>query len=75
MGVCGGACRQDVSRENSTLRADDISKRVVLLGPSHHVYLSGIALSKFASYETPIGDIPLDLEGMSYAADHLHTEC
>lgn len=33
-----------------------------LLGPSHHVYLNGIALSKFAAYGTPLGDIPLDLE-------------
>ncbi|RSH87910.1 uncharacterized protein EHS24_000428 [Apiotrichum porosum] len=37
-------------------------KRVFLLGPSHHVHLSGVALSKFASYETPVGDIPLDLQ-------------
>lgn len=40
----------------------DKIKRVFLLGPSHHVYLSGIALSRFAAYGTPLGDIPLDLE-------------
>ncbi|KAL1408294.1 hypothetical protein Q8F55_005100 [Vanrija albida] len=39
-------------------------KRVVLLGPSHHVYLAGIALSPFAAYGTPLGDIPLDLEAI-----------
>lgn len=51
-----------------SLDAHSISKRVVLLGPSHHVYISGIALSRFAAYETPIGDIPLDLDGES--TDH-----
>ncbi|KAF8609106.1 UPF0103-domain-containing protein [Ceratobasidium sp. AG-I] len=37
-------------------------KRVFILGPSHHVYLDGCALSKCSSYETPIGSLPLDLE-------------
>ncbi|KAJ7181709.1 MEMO1 family [Mycena crocata] len=37
-------------------------KRVFLLGPSHHVYLDGCALSSCTSYATPLGDIPLDLE-------------
>jgi hypothetical protein len=27
------------------------------------MYLNGIALSKFAAYGTPVGDIPLDLDG------------
>ncbi|KAI9632951.1 MEMO1 family [Dioszegia hungarica] len=34
-------------------------KRVFLLGPSHHAYLSGVALSRFETYGTPLGDIPL----------------
>ncbi|PWN98045.1 UPF0103-domain-containing protein [Tilletiopsis washingtonensis] len=37
-------------------------KRVFVLGPSHHVYLDGCALSKCATYKTPLGDLPLDLE-------------
>ncbi|ORY34949.1 MEMO1 family [Naematelia encephala] len=37
-------------------------KRVFLLGPSHHAYIPGIALSSFDSYGTPLGDIPLDLD-------------
>ncbi|KAJ9103991.1 hypothetical protein QFC21_002454 [Naganishia friedmannii] len=37
-------------------------KRIFLLGPSHHHYLSKIALSKCAKYATPLGDIPIDLE-------------
>jgi hypothetical protein len=37
-------------------------KRVFILGPSHHVYLEGCALSKCKEYETPLGNLPLDLE-------------
>ncbi|KAF5312608.1 hypothetical protein D9619_003218 [Psilocybe cf. subviscida] len=37
-------------------------KRVFILGPSHHVYLEGCALSKCKQYETPIGNLPLDLD-------------
>ncbi|KAK0526831.1 hypothetical protein OC834_004665 [Tilletia horrida] len=35
-------------------------KRVFVLGPSHHVYLDGCALSICDEYETPIGALPLD---------------
>ncbi|KAL9124294.1 MAG: hypothetical protein Q9217_006362 [Psora testacea] len=41
------------------------AKRVFLLGPSHHKYLTGCALSKHAKYATPIGNLPLDLHTMS----------
>jgi hypothetical protein len=37
-------------------------KTVFIIGPSHHVYLDGCALSKCTSYETPIGPLPLDLD-------------
>ncbi|KAF8298245.1 UPF0103-domain-containing protein [Clavulina sp. PMI_390] len=42
----------------------DVTKvrRVFILGPSHHVYLDGCALSLCKTYKTPIGDLPLDLE-------------
>ncbi|KAG7002255.1 protein MEMO1 [Physcia stellaris] len=36
------------------------AKRVFLLGPSHHAYLSGCALSQCTHYETPLGDLILD---------------
>ncbi|KAI9797074.1 MAG: hypothetical protein M1833_005679 [Piccolia ochrophora] len=36
------------------------AKRVFLLGPSHHAYLPGCALSSYKSYATPLGDLPLD---------------
>ncbi|KAJ7598078.1 hypothetical protein C8J56DRAFT_919136 [Mycena floridula] len=35
-------------------------KRVFILGPSHHLYLDGCALSSCSEYETPIGNLPLD---------------
>jgi predicted class III extradiol MEMO1 family dioxygenase len=38
------------------------SRRVFILGPSHHVYLDGCALSKCETYVTPAGDLPLDLK-------------
>ncbi|KAH7931020.1 UPF0103-domain-containing protein [Leucogyrophana mollusca] len=37
-------------------------KRVFILGPSHHVYLDGCALSTCNSYRTPIENLPLDVE-------------
>ncbi|GAA5862490.1 hypothetical protein JCM3774_002534 [Rhodotorula dairenensis] len=36
--------------------------RVFVLGPSHHVYLDGCALSRCTVYDTPIGKLPLDLD-------------
>jgi len=35
---------------------------VFIIGPSHHVYLDGCALSNCQEYETPIGNLPLDLD-------------
>lgn len=61
----GGEARWWYEGEGRTTDRVARSKRVFLLGPSHHVYLSGIALSPFAAYGTPVGDIPLDLEGKS----------
>ncbi|KAI4753890.1 UPF0103-domain-containing protein [Aureobasidium sp. EXF-3400] len=45
-------------------RSWDISKakRVFLLGPSHHFYLSKCALSQCAKYATPLGDLTVDRE-------------
>lgn len=37
-----------------------LSKRVFILGPSHHVYIDGCALSKCVEYATPLGALPLD---------------
>ncbi|MBT8461396.1 MAG: AmmeMemoRadiSam system protein B, partial [Gemmatimonadetes bacterium] len=39
-------------------------QRVVLLGPSHHVSLRGVATSSAAYFATPLGPVPLDLGAM-----------
>jgi AmmeMemoRadiSam system protein B len=39
--------------------ADQPRQRVFLLGPSHHAYLSGVALSRFDEYATPLGNLKL----------------
>lgn len=39
------------------------STRVFLLGPSHHYYTPKCALTTATVYKTPIGDLPIDLEG------------
>ncbi|KAI9838744.1 MAG: hypothetical protein M1837_002342 [Sclerophora amabilis] len=36
------------------------AKRIFLLGPSHHVYLSGCALSQCSTYDTPLGSLTID---------------
>ena len=35
-------------------------ERVVLLGPSHHVFLHGMAASSAELWRTPLGDVPLE---------------
>ena len=35
-------------------------RRVVLLGPSHHVYLEGLGATSAESFTTPLGSIPID---------------
>lgn len=40
----------------------NLSKRVFILGPSHHVYFQGARLTPFSVYETPLGNVPVDRE-------------
>lgn len=35
-------------------------ERVVLFGPAHRVYLDGLAVPSVASFDTPLGQVPLD---------------
>ena len=42
------------------ISANNISKRVFLLFPSHHYYLSGAATTGCSKYATPIGDLTID---------------
>ena len=44
-------------------------KRVVILGPSHKVGFTGLALSHAEAFRTPLGDIPLDAKA---AASIIH---
>lgn len=37
-------------------------ERVVVLGPSHRVYLSGMAVPSVDSFETPLGRLPIDTQ-------------
>jgi len=36
------------------------AKRVVVIGPSHRVYLKGTSISEYDSYATPLGMLPID---------------
>lgn len=47
--------------------ARDRITRVVLLGPSHRVGFRGIAASGMTAFETPLGQIPVDLEAVELA--------
>jgi predicted class III extradiol MEMO1 family dioxygenase len=44
----------------STKLISALSKRVFLLGPSHHYYLSGAATTSCTKYGTPLGDLIVD---------------
>jgi hypothetical protein len=39
-------------------------RRVVLLGPSHHLAYRGLALPDAGGFETPLGLVPVDAEGV-----------
>jgi AmmeMemoRadiSam system protein B len=43
------------------IQPEKVSK-IFLLGPSHHVYLDGCAISGASIYRTPVGDIEVDAE-------------
>ncbi len=47
----------------------DVIRRVVLLGPVHRVWVSGLALPGVAAFETPLGRVPLDQTGIAAIAD------
>ena len=47
--------------------ARDIIKRVVLLGPSHHVPFRGLAASTADRFVTPLGAVPVDPDGVATA--------
>lgn len=44
-------------------------RRVVLLGPTHRVYVRGLALPEAERFATPLGEVPLDREGMQLLSE------
>jgi len=49
-------------------------KRVVIIGPSHHVYFRGISASYFNEYETPFGNIKIDNDYLNVMSKHFKFE-
>ena len=44
-------------------------RRVVLLGPTHRVFVKGLALPEADRFATPLGEVELDREGMQQLSD------
>ena len=42
------------------LLSNSDAKRIVIIGPSHRVYLTGTSVSEFDSYQTPLGALEID---------------
>lgn len=52
------------SAYRSLLQQDQSTRRVILLGPSHYVSFAGLALSHYAAFHTPLGDVPVDVSSI-----------
>ena len=50
-------------------RRNAVIRRVVLLGPAHRVAIGGLAAPEADAFETPLGEIPLDLAALASLAD------
>lgn len=58
-GPIAGSAYKPMERQRDSIR------RVVLLGPSHHVPLRGLAASSATAFETPLGLVPVDQEAVN----------
>lgn len=47
----------------------NLIRRVVLLGPAHRVHLKGMAVPSVDAFATPLGDVPIDAEGVRQAQE------
>ena len=47
----------------------DTIKRVVLIGPAHYVSFQGVVTCSYGSFDTPLGQVPLDLDGIRLALE------
>lgn len=62
-------------------QAAETIERVVLVGPSHHVRFEGLAISSADTFETPLGEVPVDADlrrqvvdrGLARVLDEPHT--
>jgi len=49
-------------------------RRVVLLGPAHHVWLDGVAASSASAWRTPLGNVPVDVSPGIPVIDAAHAQ-
>jgi MEMO1 family protein len=61
-GLIAAAAYSRVAAQRSNIR------RVVLIGPSHRVYLRGMAVPEADVFATPLGHVPIDREAKSFLA-------
>lgn len=59
---------------STALHAEFHSKRVFLLGPSHHHYLTGAATTACSRYATPLGYLTIDTALVSKIAQEWSLE-
>ena len=50
--------------------ANSKPKRIIVVGPSHHVAIDGVSVSEMDSYETPCGDLSIDTEYIQTLKKH-----
>ncbi len=44
-------------------------ERILIVGPSHYVYIEGMSIGIFDAYETPFGHIKVDREGVKFLTE------
>jgi len=50
----------NVAYKTAALNSTDI-KRIIIIGPSHKVFINGASVALYESYESPCGDLRIDL--------------
>lgn len=50
-------------------------QRIVVIGPSHRVYLQGASVALYNDYETPLGNIAIDYDFTSHLKDKFDCLC
>jgi AmmeMemoRadiSam system protein B len=65
-GVIAGAAYSQVAHQRRRI------SRIVLIGPSHRVYLRGMAVPAAEVFQTPLGMVPVDRELKARVLTHEH---